>query len=99
MMMLYCDMVLNGNQLFTGMQCLNTVPIGNYGYLGFSGALFFYDTQGQSDPSSPGLGSRYQLIYATPSAAPLQISILDVPSQQFDTVLGNQNCTVSLYTK
>lgn len=96
---LYCDMVLNGITLYSGMACLNNVPIGNYGYLGFVGTLFFWDTQGGNNPSSPGLNSRYQLIYAAPGAAPLQISILDVPAQQFDTILGTQNCTISLYTK
>ena len=32
-------------------------------YLGFVGDLMFSDTQGTSDPSSPGLGTRYLLMY------------------------------------
>jgi hypothetical protein len=32
-------------------------------YLGFTGDFCFVDTQGTSDPSYDGLGSRYQLIY------------------------------------
>jgi hypothetical protein len=34
-------------------------------WLGFSGDLMFSDTQGSSDPSSPGLGTRYLLFYLT----------------------------------
>lgn len=36
-------------------------------YLGFVGNLLFTDTQGNSDPTFDGLGSRYQLVYLTDS--------------------------------
>jgi hypothetical protein len=96
--MLYMDLTANGTVVFTGMVCLNTILIGNYGYLPFVGALFFYDTQGQEDPSSPGLNSRYQLIYYSPDTGLTQVQILDEPSQQFDVLLDTQQCTISLYT-
>ena len=32
-------------------------------YLGFVGDLCFMDTQGTTDPVSPGLGLRYVLVY------------------------------------
>lgn len=36
-------------------------------YLGFSGDLVFYDTQGSSDPVYTGLGSRFVLVYLSPT--------------------------------
>ena len=35
------------------------------GYTGFIGNLLFIDTQGNSDPSYDGLGSRFSLVYLT----------------------------------
>jgi hypothetical protein len=100
--MLYCDLTVNGTVIFTGMPCLNGVPIGNYGYVidasGLTGALFFSDTQGTLDPSSPGLNSRYEFIFYDPAVGPVQIPILDEPAQQFDILLSTQQCTISLYT-
>ena len=34
-------------------------------YLGFSGDIFFVDTQGNDDPDYTGLGTRWRLVYAT----------------------------------
>ena len=96
--MLYCDLTLNGSPLFVGMPCLNGKAIGNYPYLGFVGQLVFVDEQGGQDPSSPGLGTRYVLIYYVPGQPNQQIPLSDVPNQQFDIVLGTQNCTISIYT-
>ena len=39
-------------------------------YMGFAGDLIFVDTQGKSDPTFDGLGSRYQLIYLAPKDIP-----------------------------
>jgi len=34
--------------------------------IGFPGDLMFVDNLGNSDPASPGLGSRFSLVYLTP---------------------------------
>jgi hypothetical protein len=95
--MLYCDLTVNGNVLYTGMVCENNKPIGNYPYLGFIGQLGFVDTQGNSDPTSPGLDSRFVLIYVLAGQNNLIVPLKDVPSQQLSIVLGTQNCVISLY--
>ena len=95
--MLLCDLMVDGVQLFTGMSCLNNKPIGNYPYLGFVGQIGFVDTQGNSNPGTPGLDSRYVLIYVLPGQPNTIIPVQDLPSQQFNVVLGTQNCTITLY--
>ena len=60
---LYCDIVADQNTIVTAMICLNLVGLVREAYLGFSGQLFFYDTEGIDDPYYTGLGSRFQLVY------------------------------------
>jgi hypothetical protein len=60
---LYADVYVNDEVVVAGSLCLNAVPIVRDPYLGFTGDLIFYDSQGVSDPASPGLGSRYALMY------------------------------------
>lgn len=60
---LYCDIVVDQNTIVTAMICLNLVGLVREAYLGFSGQLFFYDTEGTDDPYYTGLGSRFQLVY------------------------------------
>lgn len=60
---LYCDIVANQTNIVTTMLCLNLVGLVREAYLGFTGQLFFFDTQGTSDPDYSGLGTRYQLVY------------------------------------
>lgn len=60
---LYCDIVVDQNTIVTAMICLNLVGLVREAYLGFSGQLFFYDTEGTDNPYYTGLGSRFQLVY------------------------------------
>jgi len=60
---LFFDLVINGNPCVTTVLCLNLVGLVREAYYGFDGQLAFFDTQGTSDPTYDGLGSRYQLIY------------------------------------
>ena len=60
---LYCDIIANQNPIVSTMLCLNLVGLVRGAYLGFTGQLFFYDTQGTNDPDYSGLGTRYQLVY------------------------------------
>lgn len=64
---MFCDLYVNNVLIIGGVICQNLNPIVRDVYLGFSGDLLFLDTQGTNDPSSPGLGSRYQLIYVSPT--------------------------------
>lgn len=64
---MFCDLYVNNSLIIGGVICQNLNPIVRDTYLGFSGDLMFLDTQGVSDPVSPGLGTRYLLIYVTPS--------------------------------
>jgi len=66
----YADLYVNGALILGGVICQNLNRIVRSLYLGFIGDLCFYDTQGTatvpstgSDPSSPGLGTRYLLLY------------------------------------
>jgi hypothetical protein len=60
---LFFDLILNGAQIVTAMLCLNGVGLVREAYLGFVGQLAFIDTQGSTDPTYAGLGTRYILTY------------------------------------
>lgn len=60
----YCDVYVNNALIIGGVICQNLNKIVRDAYLGFIGDLYFYDNQGVSDPVSPGLGTRFFLIYA-----------------------------------
>lgn len=64
---MFFDLAVNGTQIALSVQCKNLVNLVPTAYLGFSGVLFFLDTQGTDDPIYTGLGSRYQLIYLSPA--------------------------------
>lgn len=67
---LFMDLYVGNSLIVTGVICENLNRIVRSLYLGFSGDLCFFDTQGGSDPQDPiytGLGARYQLVYLTPS--------------------------------
>lgn len=60
---LFCDLLVNDALIIGGVLCENLNRIVRSVYLGFVGDLVFDDTQGSDDPSYPGLGDRYVLIY------------------------------------
>ena len=60
---LYLDLTVNANVIRTSVLCLNKVQMIKESYLGFIGRLMFFDTEGNSDPVSSGLGTRYELRY------------------------------------
>jgi hypothetical protein len=67
---LFMDVFVNGSLIIGGVLCLNLTRIVRDLYLGFSGDLIFLDTQGTTDPVYTRLGSRYSLIYLSPSDLP-----------------------------
>ncbi|MGN6312847.1 MAG: phage baseplate plug family protein [Rhodanobacteraceae bacterium] len=62
----YMDLTVNNTVVLQGRMVLNGAWIVRYAYLGLSGDLVMFDTQGTNDgPTYDGLGSRYQLYYLT----------------------------------
>lgn len=63
---LYADVLLNGVPILQGVICRYRNRLIRNAYFGVAGDFCWEDTQGTSDPSTPGLGTRYQLIYLEP---------------------------------
>lgn len=59
----FCDLYVQDKLIVGGVSCLNLVRIVRDAYLGFKGDLFFMDSQGSLDPTTPGIGSRFLLYY------------------------------------
>jgi len=60
---LYLDLYINDTPIVVGAVCLDRCLSIRAAYTGFVGDLMFVDTQGNDDPSSPGLGTRFVLVY------------------------------------
>ena len=60
---MFFDLALNGTPIAYAVQCKNMVSLVPTSYLGFSGWLIFFDTQGSDDPIYTGLGTRWVLLY------------------------------------
>lgn len=67
---IYLDLYVSGVLIIGGAFCENLNRLVRDLYLGFSGDLCFFDTQGTSDPVYTGLGSQYVLIYLEPQDLP-----------------------------
>lgn len=59
----YFDLAVAGTPVVNGMVCRDRVGLVRYDYRGFMGQIVFIDTQGVSDPTYDGFGTRYHLIY------------------------------------
>lgn len=60
---LFCDLMVEGVQIFSGRRCCVGTDINCYPTPLFSGRLFFVGTLGNSDPQYEGLNSRWILVY------------------------------------
>ncbi len=65
---MFVDLYVNDVLIIGGVKAHNLTKIVRDAYLGFIGELYFFDTQGNSDPTYDGLGGRYVLIYSTDAA-------------------------------
>lgn len=63
----FADVVYNGVSVIAGRQCLDRTDFNPAKYNGLPQGLFFVDQQGTSDPDYTGFGSRYLLLYGTPT--------------------------------
>lgn len=59
----YLDLSVNDSPIVSGVVCRDRVALVRDSYLGFTGDLSFFDTQGASDPTYTGFGARFQLVY------------------------------------
>ncbi len=60
---LYVDLYVQDVAIVTGVIALDRVGMVRGAYLGFTGQLFFVDTQGHEAPSYEGLGTRWVLCW------------------------------------
>lgn len=65
---LFVDLYVSGSPIVTGVLAHNACKIVRDAYLGFTGDLAFFDTQGSNDPDYTGLADasgdgRYALMY------------------------------------
>lgn len=60
---LYLDLAVSDRPIITGVLCEDRNRLVRSVYLGFTGDLYFIDTQGAADPSYAGLGGRWRLVY------------------------------------
>lgn len=67
---LYADLYVGQTLIIGGVIAENLNRIVRSLYLGFSGDLVFWDTQGVSDPIYTGLGTRFLLVYIAASELP-----------------------------
>lgn len=60
---LYLDLSILDTPIVTGVLCHNDVLLVRSIADGFTGDLYFHDTQGVADPTYDGLGSRFVLLW------------------------------------
>lgn len=60
---LFVDLFVQDVAVFQGVKALDRNKLVREAYLGFSGDLFFVDTQGANDPDYTGLGGRYLFVW------------------------------------
>ncbi len=63
----YLDLYVADRLIVSGVVCQNVNRIVRDAYLGFVGDFAFLDTRGKADPTSPGMGSRFLLVYLEPA--------------------------------
>jgi hypothetical protein len=66
----YMDLFVNEQAIVLGAICVNRTRVVRDAYLGFKGDLAMVDMDGNADPSSPGLGTRFLLCYFDQSELP-----------------------------
>lgn len=70
---MFLDLTVADRRLLAGVICQDRNRLVRSTYLGFIGDLAFVDTQGSSDPTYTGLGSRFLLMWLEPSDTPAAI--------------------------
>lgn len=60
---LFFGLAVNGKKIADCVHCQHNQPMIYQDYRGFIGSIRFIDTQGTSNPTWDGLGTRYELRY------------------------------------
>jgi hypothetical protein len=60
---LYMSMVVDGVESWNNYVCYNQQNIKPFTYMPFRGGLYFVDIEGDTDPVSSGLNTRYFLVF------------------------------------
>lgn len=95
--MLFMDLTVNNQTIFTGQFCPGQTLLRPDAYLGVTGSLVFLDFSGFADPTYDQLNARYQLMYWNGTDVPLFVPLSATPVQSLFTILNNQNCVIGLY--
>jgi len=61
----FVDITADDLEIIVGTIARDIAPLVSREYTGFLGNFLFIDTQGNSDPSYAGFGSRFSLVYLT----------------------------------
>jgi hypothetical protein len=64
---LFMDVYVAGTAIITGVICENLNLIVRDAYLGFQGDFVWFDGVGASDPVYTGIGTRFKLVYLSPT--------------------------------
>ena len=73
----YVDLTSNGTTMCIACLAHNAVGLDACNaYDGFSGNLYFIDTQGVADPQYTGMGRRWQLVYLTAA----EVAAINIPN-------------------
>ena len=60
---LFVDLYIQDVPVFQGVKALDRCRLVRDAYLGFTGDLYFADTQGTDDPTYQGLGGRFLFVW------------------------------------
>jgi hypothetical protein len=64
---LHMDVLVGAVAIIKGAICENLNRIIRDAYLGFAGDFVWFDTLGTANPVYTGIGTRYQLVYLSPT--------------------------------
>ncbi|HWE98818.1 MAG TPA: hypothetical protein VG248_03390 [Caulobacteraceae bacterium] len=85
---MYLSLAVAGSTVLDGVLCLNATRIVRDAYLGFTGDLAFFDTEGSSDPQYVGLGLRWILVFLAPGEALIEVDLLLPAFASWPDVIG-----------
>ena len=73
----YCSLRSNDIQIVESAIALNFTAVNPYPNPNFHGALFFYDSEGDSIPQWEELGKRYKLMFITDEERPFNRMMME----------------------
>lgn len=74
--LIYMSMVVDGVEAWNNYPCYDRQNIKPFGYMPFTGGLYFFDIEGKTDPTYDKLNYRYFLIFI-PEGEALPVGFVD----------------------